>query len=56
MEIYKVVSHGVPNKGMPAWELQLQPIELRKLAAFVGMLRGKHLPGKAPEGRDVGKR
>jgi cytochrome c oxidase cbb3-type subunit 3 len=56
MAIYNVVSHGVPNKGMPAWELQLQPIEVRKLAAFVATLRGKNLPGKAPEGRDVGKR
>jgi len=56
MGIYEVVSHGVPNKGMPAWELQLQPIEVRKLASFVATLRGKNLPGKAPEGRDVGKR
>jgi cytochrome c oxidase cbb3-type subunit 3 len=56
MAIYDVVSRGVPNKGMPAWELQLQPIEVRKLSAFVATLRGKNLPGKAPEGRDVGKR
>jgi cytochrome c oxidase cbb3-type subunit 3 len=50
MASYEVISHGVPNKGMPAWELQLQPIELRKLAAFVGTMRGKDLVGKAPEG------
>jgi cytochrome c oxidase cbb3-type subunit 3 len=55
MAIYQVVSHGVPNKGMPAWDLQLQPIEVRKLAAFVATLRGKNLPGKAPEGRDLGR-
>ena len=55
MAIYEVVSHGVPNKGMPAWELQLQPIEVRKLAAFVATLRGKNLPGKPPEGRDLGR-
>jgi cytochrome c oxidase cbb3-type subunit 3 len=55
MDIYAVVSHGVPEKGMPAWELQLKPIEVRKLASFVGSLRGKNLPGKPPEGRDVGK-
>jgi cytochrome c oxidase cbb3-type subunit 3 len=55
MDIYEVVSHGVPAKGMPAWELQLQPIEVRKLASFVAGLRGKNLPGKPPEGRDVGE-
>ena len=56
MDIYEVVRQGVPAKGMPAWELQLQPIELRKLVAFVGTLRGKDLPGKAPEGKAVGAR
>ena len=56
MDIYAVVSHGVPEKGMPAWELQLQPIEVRKLVAYVGTLRGKHLSGKAPEGHLVEKR
>jgi cytochrome c oxidase cbb3-type subunit 3 len=53
MDIYSVVSHGVPTKGMPAWELQLQPVELRKIVALVGSLRGKNLAGKAAEGRPV---
>jgi cytochrome c oxidase cbb3-type subunit 3 len=53
MDIYQVVSAGVPAKGMPAWELQLQPIEVRKLVAFVGTMRGKNLPGKAAEGKLV---
>ena len=35
---------------MPAWGKQLSRIEVRKLAAYVGSLRGKSLPGKAPEG------
>ena len=56
MAIYDVVSHGVPSKGMPAWELQLQPIELRKLAAFVGTLHGKNLAGKPPEGRELAEK
>jgi cytochrome c oxidase cbb3-type subunit III len=50
MEIYGVVSQGVAAKGMPAWELQLKPIEIRKLVALVGTMRGKNLPGKPPEG------
>ncbi|MDX2055025.1 MAG: cbb3-type cytochrome c oxidase N-terminal domain-containing protein [Polyangiaceae bacterium] len=50
MDIYGVVSTGVLAKGMPAWERQLTPIELQKVVAFVGSLRGKNLPGKAAEG------
>ena len=49
-DIYAVVEGGVAAKGMPAWGRQLTPIELRKLVAFVGTLRGSNLPGKAPEG------
>jgi cytochrome c oxidase cbb3-type subunit 3 len=56
MDLYEVISQGVPAKGMPAWELQLRPVELRKLVAFVGTLRDKNLPGKAPEGELVGPR
>lgn len=55
MDIYEVVSHGVLTKGMPAWELQLQPVELRKIVAYVGTLRGTNIPGKAPEGTVVPK-
>ena len=53
MDIYNTISHGVPAKGMPAWEAQLSPVELYKVTAFVGSLRGKNLPGKAPEGTQV---
>lgn len=50
MDIYGVVSEGVAEKGMPAWSRQLSPAELRQVVAFVGTLRGKNMPGKAPEG------
>jgi cytochrome c oxidase cbb3-type subunit III len=53
MQIYGVISDGVPAKGMPAWQAQLSPVELRKVTAFVASLRGKNLPGKAPEGNAV---
>ncbi len=49
-DIFKVVDEGVLAKGMPAWSKQLSPIEVRKLSAYVGSLRGKAVPGKAPEG------
>jgi cytochrome c oxidase cbb3-type subunit 3 len=53
MDIYKAVRDGFPDKGMPAWGMQLTPFEQRKLAAFVGSLRGQDLPGKAAEGTPV---
>ena len=49
-DIFAVINEGVLAKGMPAWGKQLSPIEVRKLAAFVGTQRGKAVPGKAPEG------
>jgi len=49
-DIFQTVSDGVADKGMPAWKMQLTPVQLRELAAFVGSLRGKNLPGKPPEG------
>jgi cytochrome c oxidase cbb3-type subunit III len=50
LDIHTTVSEGVADKGMPAWKMQLTPVQLRELAAFIGSLRGKNLPGKAPEG------
>jgi cytochrome c oxidase cbb3-type subunit 3 len=55
-DIYGIIDAGVPAKGMPAWGRQLSPIELRKVAAFVGSQRGKGIPGKAPEGTVIAHR
>ncbi|MCA9632940.1 MAG: c-type cytochrome [Myxococcales bacterium] len=53
MDIYKTVDEGVQAKGMPAWGRQLTPIELRKVVAYVGSIRGTNVAGKAPEGEKV---
>lgn len=50
MDIYGVVNGGVPSKGMPEWGKQLSRVEVAKLSAYVGSIRGKHVAGKAPEG------
>jgi cytochrome c oxidase cbb3-type subunit 3 len=50
LDIHKTVSEGVLAKGMPSWRMQLSAVQVRELAAYVGTLRGKNLPGKAPEG------
>ena len=53
MDIYKVVSAGVPEKGMPSWETQLTSIERQKLAALLGSFRGQNLAGKPPQGSQI---
>jgi cytochrome c oxidase cbb3-type subunit 3 len=53
MDIYHVVSEGSPVKGMPAWNRQLKPEELRAVVTFVGSIRGTNIPGKAPEGASI---
>ena len=55
MDVYKAVRDGFPEKGMPAWGMQLTPFEQRKLAALVGSLRGRNLPGKPAEGTPIAK-
>ncbi|MGC4067995.1 MAG: cbb3-type cytochrome c oxidase N-terminal domain-containing protein [Polyangiaceae bacterium] len=50
MDIYKTVGEGVLAKGMPAWNKQLSPIELRNVVSYVASLRGLNLPGKEPQG------
>jgi cytochrome c oxidase cbb3-type subunit 3 len=51
MDIFEVVSSGVPAKGMPAWSKQLSPMEVQKLVAFVGSVKDSNVPGKPPEGK-----
>ncbi len=53
MDIYNVVSEGIPAKGMPAWSRQLTPTELRQVVAYVGTLRGTNIEGKPPEGEPI---
>jgi len=53
LDIYTTVSNGVPAKGMPAWSLQLTPMQVSELAALVGTFQGKNLPGKAAEGAPI---
>jgi cytochrome c oxidase cbb3-type subunit 3 len=53
MDIYQVVSEGSPIKGMPAWNRQLRPEELRAVVTFVGSIRATNVEGKAPEGEPI---
>jgi cytochrome c oxidase cbb3-type subunit 3 len=49
-EIYTTISKGVVSRGMLSWEPVLGVERTRLVAAYVNSLKGKNLPGKAPEG------
>lgn len=54
MDIYKVVSEGVLDKGMPAWSKQMSETQVRQVVAFVGTLRNRNVAGgKPPQGERV---
>ncbi len=52
-DILKTIREGVPAKGMPTWGPILGPERTLRAAAFVLTLKGKNLPGKAPQGEPV---
>jgi cytochrome c oxidase cbb3-type subunit 3 len=49
--IFKVVKYGVPEKGMIAWQAQLKPSDIQKVASYILTLRGTNPANpKAPQG------
>ncbi len=53
-EILHTITEGVLDKGMLAWKSQLNPGELRAMAAYVLTLQGSHPPNpKPPQGVKV---
>jgi cytochrome c oxidase cbb3-type subunit 3 len=50
-KVWKTISTGVPDKGMPAWGPQLGPDRTQAVTAYVISLRGTNVAnGKAPQG------
>jgi cytochrome c oxidase cbb3-type subunit 3 len=50
-KIYKTITGGVPDKGMPAWGPQLGIDRVQAVTAYVVSIRGTNVPnGKAPQG------
>jgi len=50
-KIYKTISSGVPDKGMPAWQPQLGALKTQAVTAYVLGLKGTNVPGgKPPQG------
>jgi cytochrome c oxidase cbb3-type subunit 3 len=54
VDIFNILTDGVPAKGMPAWDSQLSPEKRAELVAFIRSLQGTDPPNaKEPEGELV---
>jgi len=53
MDLYGTIMGGAPGTAMIAWGDVMKPTEIIAVATFVATLRGKNLPGKAPQGVPV---
>ncbi len=50
-DIFKTIKYGVQEKGMIAWQAQMQPTEMQQVSSFILSLKGTNPPnGKAPQG------
>ncbi len=52
-DIFTTISNGANLGAMPAWGQKLSKNERVILAAYVMTLRGKNVPGRAPEGEVI---
>lgn len=49
--VFKVVTYGVPEKGMISWKTQLRASDIQKVASYILTMQGTNPPnGKAPQG------
>ncbi|UOF01568.1 cbb3-type cytochrome c oxidase N-terminal domain-containing protein [Bdellovibrio reynosensis] len=54
MEVVKVITDGIPEKGMPPWGPVLKKPELYALAAYIFSKQGSNPAGaKAPQGQEI---
>jgi len=52
-DIVKVITEGVPAKGMISWKAVLNPRKIQEVAAFVASLKGTSPPNpKPPQGQE----
>jgi cytochrome c oxidase cbb3-type subunit 3 len=52
--IFKIIKYGVPEKGMIAWQAQLNPSDMQKLGSYILSMKGTNPPnGKEPQGIEV---
>lgn len=51
-DIFKTISKGIPEKGMPAWGASLGPRKTQLVTAYVLSIKGKNVPGKEAQGQE----
>lgn len=44
IDVVKIITTGVPEKGMISWKTQLSPDQIKKVASFTMTLKGKSFP------------
>ncbi|MDX1665701.1 MAG: cbb3-type cytochrome c oxidase N-terminal domain-containing protein [Saprospiraceae bacterium] len=50
-DIFMTIKYGVPEKGMIAWQAQLRPVDMQRVASYITTLQGTDPPNaKEPEG------
>jgi cytochrome c oxidase cbb3-type subunit 3 len=52
-DIFTTITKGANLGAMPSWEQKLSKNERVIVAAYVATLRGKNIPGRAPEGEKI---
>jgi cytochrome c oxidase cbb3-type subunit 3 len=53
-DLFKTITHGLPEKGMIAWEKTLNPLQIQKVASFILTLQGTNPAGaKEPQGQEI---
>ena len=53
-DLFKTITHGIPEKGMIAWEKSLNPIQIQQVSSYVLSLQGTNPPGaKEPQGEQL---
>lgn len=49
--VFKTIKYGVPEKGMIAWQSQLKPLDMQRVASYIVSLKGTNPANpKAPQG------
>jgi cytochrome c oxidase cbb3-type subunit 3 len=52
--LFKTIIHGIPEKGMIAWDKTLNPLQIQKVASYILTLQGTNPPGaKEPQGTET---
>lgn len=50
-DIFRTIKYGVPEKGMIAWQAQLRPTEMQRVASYILTFQGTNPPNaKEPQG------